>query len=461
MAGSTNNPPEPGKPEPPALGSANKRPQAGKRTLPGLGSANKRLWCDRNFGIFWAAQTLSVAGDSFAAIAIPLLVLHATGSVAQMGLLTAAAGVAATGAGIGAGLLADRLDRRRLLIACDLARMVLYGTIPLAWAFGKPVWLLFVVLPACEAIGMVFQVTYVTVVRNLVEGDQVTEANGRLYATATAAAVLGPLLAGVVSGAFGPAAAIAVDAASFACSAAGVFLIRLRPAPARASATRDGAIRDSTTQDGTARRRPWTELLAGVKFLWWHPVLRPLTILLTLYIFLTYGLTNVLIYYLRHDLGQSYTTVGLVLAVAAVGPVGGSMLVARLRRVIGFGACWIGSVTVCGIAVACLGASASIPVIAVLAATYLGCESVGGICSMSLRQQVTPDHLLGRVTSAFWTVHFSLGAPGAALLAWAAGRYGVTPVCAAAGSGCLLIAVAALFTQVRQTAPELASSPAT
>jgi MFS family permease len=485
MAGSTSKDkgPQRGKPGLPGLGSADNRPEARKPGLPGL-------WRDRNFGIFWTAQTLSVAGDSFAAIAIPLLVLRATGSVAQMGLLTAAAGVAATGAGIGAGVLADRLDRRRLLIACDLARMLLYGTIPLAWAFGRPVWLLFAVLPVCEAIGMVFQVTYVTVVRNLVPGDQVTEANGRLYATATAAAVLGPLLAGVVSGAFGPAAAIAVDAGSFACSAAGVFLIRLRPVPARVGtaedgatqdgtaphgtardgtardgsardgSARDGSARDGSARDGTARRRPWAELLAGVRFLWQHPVLRPLTILLTLYIFLTYGLTNVLIYYLRHDLGQSYTTVGLVLAVAAVGPVGGSMLVARLRRVIGFGACWIGSVTVCGIAVACLGASASIPVIAILAATYLGCESVGGICSMSLRQQVTPDHLLGRVTSAFWTVHFSLGAPGAALLAWAAGRYGVGPVCAASGAGCLMIAVAALFTQVRQPSPELAGSPA-
>ena len=44
---------------------------------------------------------------------------------------------------------------------------------------------------------------------------------------------------------------------------------------------------------------------------------------------------------------------------------------------------------------------------------------------MSLRQEVTPDHLLGRVTAAFWTIHFSLGPLGAALLTWAAGRFGV------------------------------------
>ncbi len=64
-----------------------------------------------------------------------------------------------------------------------------------------------------------------------------------------------------------------------------------------------------------------------------------------------------------------------------------------------------------------------------LAALYLGCASVAGICSMSLRQQVTPDHLLGRVTAAFWTIHFSLGPLGAALLTWTAGHYGVMPAC--------------------------------
>jgi MFS family permease len=284
-----------------------------------------------------------VAGDSFAAIAVPLLVLRATGSVAQMGLLTGAAGVASIAAGIGAGVLADRLDRRTLLICCDLARMVLYGTIPLAWSFGSPVWLLYVVLPLCEAIGMIFQVTYVTAVRNLVDGEQVTEANGRLYATATAAAVLGPLLAGVVSGAFGPAAAIGVDAASFALSAAGSFLIRLRR-PGRAA---DDAAADARPPGGT-RHASWRELLAGARFLWRHPVLRALTVALTFFVFLTYGLTNVLIYYLSHDLGQSYATVGVVLAVAAVGPVGGSVLAPWLRRTIGFGASWIGSVALCG-----------------------------------------------------------------------------------------------------------------
>jgi MFS family permease len=399
------------------------------------------LWRDRNFGIFWVAQTLSAAGDSFGYIAVPLLVLRATGSAAQMGLLTGVAGAASVGAGIAAGVLVDRLDRRKLLIWCDLARMVLYGLIPLAWAFRPEVWLLYAVLPACEAIGMVFQVTYVTAVRNLVDGDRITEANGLLFASAAAVGVAGPLLAGLVSGLLGPAAAIAFDAASFAVSAAGAFLIRLR--------------RQDTADAGSeARRRGFQELIAGARFLWRHPVLRSLTVLLCGYIFLTFGLTNVLIYDLRQELGQPYAVVGVVLAVAAGGTVAGSLGVARLRRKIGFGASWIAPVAVGGVAIACVGGSRSVPVIAALAATYLACESVAGTCSMSLRQEVTPDHLLGRVTSAFWTIHFAPGPLGAILLGWAAGRYGAGPTLVAVGAGCLLVAAIALFTPIRVAAPE-------
>jgi len=397
------------------------------------------LWRERGFAVFLSAQTLSVAGDSFALIALPLLVLRATGSVAQMGLLTGAAGAAAIVAGIFAGNLADRLDRWALMLGCDLARLVLYGLIPVAWAIDPQVWLLYVILPVCAAIGMVFEVTYVTVIPALAGPDRITEANGLLYATAAAAGIAGPLLAGLVSGAFGPAGAIAVDAGSFAVSAAGLLLVR-RWRPARSP---------GAGPDGAARGRGWRDLLAGASFLWRQPVLRTLTVMLAVFIFATYGLTDVIIYYLKHDLGQPDGVVGLVLGVAAVGTVGGALAVAPLRRRLGFGRCWIGSLVLAGLAVGGLGAAGRVPAVAALAACYLACVSVAGICSMSLRQQLTPDYLLGRVTAAFWTIHYAPGPVGAALLTWAAGHAGVTATCLASGAVCLLLGLAAVASPVR------------
>ncbi|WP_101385867.1 hypothetical protein [Streptomyces sp. TLI_146] len=126
------------------------------------------------FAVFCAAPTLSFVGDP---VALPLL--HATSSVAQMGLLTASAAAVPVFTRVFAGIVVDRLDPRKLLIVCDLVRLVLYALIPLAWAFGPRIRLLYVVLPLAEAVGMLFSVTYVTAVRALVPGDRITQANGR------------------------------------------------------------------------------------------------------------------------------------------------------------------------------------------------------------------------------------------------------------------------------------------
>lgn len=407
------------------------------REPPARGSS-RPLWRQRDFGVFWAAQTLSVLGDSFALIALPLLVLQATGSLARMGLLTAVGGAASVVAAVFAGAVVDRVDRRRLLIVCDLVRMALYGLVPLVWLFGPQIWLLYVVLPLCEAVGMLFAVGYVTVVRGLVGTERLTEANGRLNATAATAGVLGPLCAGLVAAWSGPATAVGVDAASFGVSAACLVFVRLRGRPA-------------TSAKSAERPGLWRDLRTGIAFLHGHPVLRTLTVLLFGFSFLTLGLNDLVIYHLKHDLGHDDGTVGTVMAVGALGTVTGALLVARVRRRLGFGPTWTGAVAVCGLSFAGLGWARDVPVVAVLSACFLACVGMAGTCSMSLRQEVTPEPLLGRVTSAFWTVQYSAAPIGAAVLTWAAERHGTAPVGLVAGGCCVLIAVAALFTPIRRS----------
>ncbi|WP_326662677.1 MFS transporter [Streptomyces canus] len=407
----------------------------GRTASPKADDEPRPLWRQRDFAVFWAAQTLSVLGDSFALIALPLLVLEATGSLARMGLLTAVGGAAAVVAAVFAGVVVDRVDRRRLLIGCDLVRLVLYGVIPVVWLFGPQVWLLYAVLPLCEAFGTLFAVGYVTVVRSLVGTGQLTEANGRLNATAAAAGVLGPLCAGMVAAWTGPAAAVGVNAASFGVSALCTAFVRFR---ARAVGT-----------DGE-RTGLWRDLRTGATFLRSHPVLRTLTALLFVFSFLTFGLNDLIIYHLKHDLGHGDDTVGTVMAVGALGTITGALLVARARRRLGFGVTWTAAVAVCGLAFAGMGWARDVPVVAALSAAFLACVAVAGTCSMSLRQEVTPEPLLGRVTAAFWTLHYSAAPIGAAVLTWAAEHQGTAPVGVAAGVCCVLIAITALFTPVRR-----------
>jgi MFS family permease len=370
-----------------------------------------------------------------------------------MGLITGLTGIVSIATGVFAGVIADRVDHRVLIMACDAARCLIYGLIPVVWLFATPVWLLYVLVSLGGVFSMLFQVTYVTVIPAIVHPDQITKANGYLYGSYAAAGVAGPALAGIISALYGPATAIAVDAASFAVSAVGILYVRLSAQPEAVAEKNESpqSIRD--------------EFVAGAKFLWRQPVLRPLTVLLSLQTFFTYGLTDLIIFHIRHDLGNSDSMAGYVLTAATIGTLATSFVVAALRRRIGFGACWVGAYSVAGGMVTFIGLTGGAAALAVITAIIMFCTGLAGICSMSLRQEVTPGHLLGRVTSAFWTIHSALGPVGAAAVTAAAAGYGVRAVCWVMGPTMLLVAVAGRFTgvwheQLRPSGedPELANS---
>jgi len=399
----------------------------------------------RQFGIFWLAQGLSAAGDAFSLIAIPLLVLRETGSITQMGLLTGLTSVGSIASGTYAGSVVDRVDRRRLMLLCDGARAVLFGLIPVLWLAEPQVWTLYLIVPLAAVFSMTFHVAYVTAVPGLVPKEDLTAANGKLEATYAAMTLVGMTLAGVVAAAFGPVTAIAIDAASFVLSMACLFVIRF------ASVTATGP-----EAAGSVRSR--AGFLAGVRFLWETPILKTLTILLSLQTFLTLGLVDVFIFHLKHDLVENDRAVGYVLAVATIGSMVAGGLVPYVRRAFGLGWCWVGSYVACGVAICCIGLSHNVVSVSAVAVAFMFCTGVAGTCSLSLRQEITPDHLLGRVTSAFWTIHNALGPIGAALLTAAVARYSVSSVSLLAGVLAILIALAGIFTPLRSSRDGATSS---
>ncbi|MGW2331391.1 MFS transporter [Streptomyces sp. NPDC001700] len=418
----------------------------------GTAAGRQPLWANRDFTVFWCGQTFSELGNAFALVALPLLVLKATGSVVQMGLLTAVAGVASIGTGLFAGILVDRLPRRQLMIVCDGVRVVLFALIPASWALAGPqVWLLYVVMALGAVFDMVFKVTYVAAVPNLVDTERIIEANGRLTTTNAIAFIAGPMLAGGLSGLLGPTAAIAVNAASFAASALALSLIRFRKAAAEDATPPAGAA------GVTGWRRAKQEFLAGFVFLWQAPVLRWLTVLLTGVSLLSLGMTDVFIYQIREGLDGSDRTVGVVMGVAGAGTVLAAVLIPVLRRSLGFGVCWLGSNTLCALALGLLSRSTTVLGTTVTVLCYQFGMALAGISSMSLRQAVTPDHLLGRVTSAFWTLHNSLAPLGAAGLTALVARFGVRGPLLGSAALFLLIVAVGVCTPIRQRAPGVAT----
>lgn len=406
-------------------------------------SPSARLWRNRGFNILWAGQTLSVLGDSFALVALPLLVLQATGSVAQMGLVTGVNGIGQLVAGVFAGVIVDRVDRRRLMIICDVARCALYALIPLWWALRGPAfWLIYLVVAGASLLSMGFQVAYMTVVANLVDRAQITDANGRLQATYAIAYVVGPALAGLVSARTGPVVAIGLDAASFAISALSLVFIRLRVV---------------STAEGSAARATesrFSELIAGARYLWQEPTLRAITWLTSLEGLLIGGALDLFIFHLKHDLAQGDSAVGLTLGLASIGAALGSAVAPWLRRRLGFGVTWIAGFATSGLALALVGPAPNVALVAIFASGFTLGDSVRAILQISLRQELSPDHLLGRVTAAFWTIGAVPISLGAALTAAVAQRFGAPAVLFGVGVGVLALALLAIATPVRVARPE-------
>ncbi|WP_053693240.1 MFS transporter [Streptomyces sp. WM6372] len=408
------------------------------------------LWRNRDFNVFWLGQALSVLGGSISLLALPLLVLDATGSVVQMGLITVISGVGAIATGLFAGYVVDRTDRRRLMIACDLVRALLLGAVPFIWLAGPRIWVLYVLTALVTVLKTLFDVAYVTAVPNLVRAEDLTAANGRLTAAFAFGTLCGPAAAGFIAAGVGPDWALGVDGATFLVSAVSLRWVTFGREGAAAPGVSEQGVSKPGTPEAGKLREVFLEMFAdGVRFLWAHPVLRALTVLLTLLTFVTMGATDLLVFRIRHDLGLGAATVGYVIAVSGVGVVGAAFAAAPLRRTFGFGACWLGSTALIGVSVAGTGVSRSLPVIAVLAALFMFGLTLGAVCSLTLRQEVTPDPLLGRVTSAFWTVHNASGPVGAAALTVLAARHGVPAVSVAAGVFCLAIVGAGLLTPLR------------
>lgn len=401
------------------------------------------LWRNRNFNIFWAGQTFSSLGDSFAFIALPLLVLQATGSVAQMGLVTGTFGISNLITNLISGVVVDRVDRRRLMIWSDIGRLFVNALIPLSWwLFGPQIWLIYMVTAVGASFGSFFQVSYITALTHLVNKDQLTVANGRLQTTFGIAFVAGPMLAGFISAQVGPATTVGINALSFAFSAISLALVRFQP------------VEGEETAKEVRPVNLLHEWLSGLKFLWGQPVLRTVTIMLAFYSLINTASLDLFIFHLKHDWQQDDNAVGFMLGLSSAGFIVGGITVAWVRKRVGFGLCFLGGMFVSGISIALIGLAPNFLIVCLMAIVFTYASCVQGIVSMTLRQAITPNHLLGRVTAIFWALNAVPGPLGAAIATIIAEKTNAATVLIGSGLFCLGLACAGLFTPARQAHPE-------
>ena len=155
---------------------------------------------DRDFLKLWSGQAISKIGSTITSVGIPLTAASLLdASPMQMGILTGASGAGVLVFGLFAGVWADRLRRRPILIATDLARAVLLATIPLAAALHRlNMSHLYAVATLAGILTVLFDVSYQAYVPSLVDRENILEANSKLALTESIADVTGPGLTGLL-----------------------------------------------------------------------------------------------------------------------------------------------------------------------------------------------------------------------------------------------------------------------
>jgi predicted MFS family arabinose efflux permease len=287
-------------------------------------SASTGLWRHRDFLLLWGGQTVSQTGSQVTILALPLVaivVLHAT--TFQIGLLSATVTSAYLLFALPAGVLADRVSKRRLMLWCDVAGLLVIGSIPVAAAAGVlTLGQLYLVALASGVVSVFFLVGYTSYLPTLIDRDQLTDGNGKLSTTQAAAQIAGPGLGAVLVGLFGVALAMASDALSFAVS--GVCLLSIR--------SREPRI---VRADGERQPRLRSQVGEGLTYIFREPILRRAVAWNGTANFFVIMVETLGPVFLIRDLHLRPAYVGVLLALGAAGGVAGGLTSKPLTRRIG------------------------------------------------------------------------------------------------------------------------------
>jgi MFS family permease len=364
------------------------------------------LWRHRDFLLLWSGQSVSELGSAVTLLAVPLVavvVLHA--STFAVGLLSAAETAPFLLIALPAGLVVDRLAKRRLMLACDLARTVVIGSVPVAAAAGVlTLFQLYAVALVSGILTVLFDVAYQSYLPALVRPDQLPDGNGKLAVTQSIAQVAGPSAGGGLFGLL-RAGALTADAASYAVSALSLLLIRTPEPP--------------VAKVASAERPPMrTEIFAGLRFVLRHPVLRKVcacTATANLFSNITFALVIIFLVRVLHVPAAS---TGLLIAAGGLGGVLGGLVSGWLSR-------WIGSARIIWVSMLGFGALGLLMPLAepgwrlAFFAAGMAAFSFAGvlynIAQLSFRQAICPPTLLGRMNAAVrWIVWGTLPLGGLA-----------------------------------------------
>jgi MFS family permease len=350
------------------------------------------LWGNSDFLAVWVGETISVFGSQLTFVALPLLAalrLHA--SPTQMGLLGAAGLSPWLFFGLVAGVWTDRLPRRHILIAADIARALLLGSIPAAALFGRlSIAQLLAVGFLSGTLSVFFGVAGQPFILSIVPREDLVPANSAFWTSFSLSMIAGPGLAGMMVQFLSAPVAIAIDAITYVVSA--LLILRVHaPEPAAPS--------------GEERQGMWREMWDGVRYTLGHPLLRASVMSSTTGNIFWAILGAVYLLYVTRELHMPPGLYGLIFTVGASGALLATLCSPWIVRRIGLGPAILWGIIGAALAGLLIPLAARPVILAfgVLVIAELGTRFSVVVFDLNrgtMAQLITPERRLGRVTAS-------------------------------------------------------------
>jgi MFS family permease len=371
---------------------------------------------NREFTLLWGGQALSGLGSELSSVAYPLLVLALTHSAAKAGIVGFAANLPSTALALPAGVLADRVDRKRLMIAADGIRALAMALLALAVATARAPYGLIVAIALIDASGsIVSAVAERGAMRRLVAPAQLREAVALNESRSFGAMLAGPPLGGLLF-ALGRAIPFLTDAISYAASTATKLAIATSFQEDRAQPERGG-------------------ILDGVRWIWRQPFLRAGALIWTASTPILTGLPLLVVVIARRH-HASAPLIGVMLGIAACGGLLGALLAPRLAAALPPRLVIVGENWVIAAAIPLMLLTTSALALGLILAAATMTTPVSNSVIIGYRVALAPDRLQGRVNAASIMVSTSLAWLGpllvGLLIAAASPAVAILALCASA-----------------------------
>ena len=347
---------------------------------------------NRDFKVLLSSQGVSALGDAVSFTALPLVVLALTGSGLAMGVVATLQTLPDLALAMIAGALADRNDRKRMMFLADAGRAILTALIPISAILAGPTMAVILIVAApMSMLRSFFRAGYISSVPALVGRSQVGRANSFFEAIYSVGFIVGPAIAGVLATTIGPGPTLAIDAASFAVSALGLLFVR----------------RDLRAPIDGHRGPLLADIREGIDFILAQPTLRVVILFWGTVSVVSAPLVTALAVYVTRDLRLPASALGAILAAYGVGTVSGALVTARSghRRPAPI---LLGGTVVTGAMLIVMAGTASIPFFLASAVVAGVAQSIVLLTYITLRTNLSPDELLGRIGSTARTISLGL-----------------------------------------------------